>query len=136
MMIYSGPNQGVIGARKGSLTSQGGPLDGKRAFGMLIVLNLARSQGRLTLASADPEDRPELDYNYFGDPTDLPRLRDGVRKGLQIFHSAEMQEVCEAEERHGVAPDSPDAQIDEYIKGGVSTSFHICGATKMGAADD
>ena len=26
---------------------------------MLVILNLARSQGRLTLASADPEDRPE-----------------------------------------------------------------------------
>ena len=51
------------------------------------------AQGRITLASPDPTERPNIDYNYLSDPTDLPRLRDGVRKLLAIGNSKEMQAV-------------------------------------------
>ena len=62
---------------------------------MVLRVDLARSFGRFTLESADPKDRPIIDFGYFNDPSDLPRLRDGARKGLRILGSKEMAAVAE-----------------------------------------
>jgi len=128
MMVFAGPTQGLVRVR-GSKTAI-------RAFNIGIVLNLARSQGRLTLTSADPKDKPRIDYNYLSDPTDLPRLREGVRRGLKILYSKEMEAVVGGLETHGLTESSTDAEIDEFITKTLFTSWHTSGACKMGAASD
>ena len=74
MTLFCGPVQGLLRG-------------GHRSFQVAVRLDLPRSAGRLTLESADPKDRPVINFGYLSDPTDLPRLRDGVRKGLRILCS-------------------------------------------------
>ena len=43
------------------------------------------SEGLLTLASADVNQQPNLDFRFLTDPRDLPRYRDAVRRTVAVF---------------------------------------------------
>lgn len=84
-----------------------------------------------------------IDFGYLNDPTDLPRLRDGVRKGLRLLYSKEMQEVLEGPvpnrqntDLSKLTADSPDAEIDAFVRQAVFSSAHISATCKMGASSD
>ena len=61
-----------------------------RSFSMLPGLMLARSSGTLKLASSDPTEQPEMILNYLNDPTDVARLREGVRLSLELAAGEEL----------------------------------------------
>lgn len=57
-----------------------GPV-GEPVFGLLGAwVNQCVSRGTLSLASADPFDHPVIEENILGRPSDLERLRDGLRR--------------------------------------------------------
>ena len=57
------------------LSTTGEPI----GVGMIVALYLAEGSGNLRLRSANPTDKPLLDYNYLVEESDRRRLREGVR---------------------------------------------------------
>ena len=53
------------------------------------------SRGRLTLASADPDVRPRIDQDLLDEPADLVRMRDGVRRALELLRSGSFDTAFE-----------------------------------------
>ena len=53
-------------------------------FGLSVGLQNAVGFGRLSLQSTDPAVQPDLDYQLFSDPYDRQRMRQAIRKALEI----------------------------------------------------
>eukprot|EP00747_Dinoflagellata_sp_TGD_P044857 gnl/TRDRNA2_/TRDRNA2_143509_c0_seq1.p1 gnl/TRDRNA2_/TRDRNA2_143509_c0~~gnl/TRDRNA2_/TRDRNA2_143509_c0_seq1.p1 ORF type:complete len:435 (+),score=29.07 gnl/TRDRNA2_/TRDRNA2_143509_c0_seq1:132-1307(+) len=132
MMIYAGPMQAMIHSH--SAAGQGA---NSRTFSILPALMLARSAGSVTLKSKDPSAPPKVRLNYFDDPTDLARAREGLRLAMRLGNSTEMSDVIEKQ----LLPvrlneQSSDAELDKYLKDTVSTAHHVSSTCCMGSADD
>lgn len=94
-----------------------------------------KSRGTVRLRSADPRDKPRIHYQFFTDPTDLPTLREGVRKAREVGGQKALDPYRGAE----VAPGdkaTTDADIDAYIRRTAITAHHPAGTCKMGTSAD
>ncbi len=103
---------------------------------MFIVLDLALGSGELLLTSTDPSVQPFLNFNYFSEPFDRERMRDGVRRGIELAKHSAIQDFIE--ERIDLLDsdlESDDA-LDEWMMRKVSTSAHISCTCKMGSSSD
>ena len=111
-----------------------GKLD--HALVMSVGLYLAIGKGSLTLQSADPRVQPLLDYNYLVEEFDRQRLRDGVRRSMDIIENQAFADIAgELMAPDPAALESEDA-LDEWMLGNVSTMHHISCTAKMGPDDD
>ncbi len=107
---------------------------GRREFGLLGVwVNQCVSRGRLALASADPRAHPVIEENMLDADSDRLRLRDGLRRLLDIAR------------RPGVAalgpvtispPDGSDAEVDAWALAHAGDTQHGTSTCPMGAEDD
>ncbi|MEU1335598.1 GMC oxidoreductase [Streptomyces sp. NPDC005865] len=97
----------------------------------------ARSTGRMWLRSADPADKPALDFRYFTDPEghDERTIVDGLKIAREVAATAPFSDWLLRE----VAP-GPDVQSDEdlseYGRRAAHTVYHPAGTCRMGAEDD
>ena len=102
-------------------------------IGMVPHLNLALGSGRVSLASTDPHEQPDLDYNYLREPFDRQRLREAVHICLANWRRATSTGTSS---RSGSAPTDSDLEsddtLDEWLKRNINTSHHISGTCKMG----
>ncbi|MEE1927959.1 GMC oxidoreductase [Streptomyces sp. TRM 70351] len=96
-----------------------------------------RSRGRLYLTSADPDDKPALDFRYFTDEEgyDGRTLVDGIKLARRIaatepFASWLRREVCPGPEV------TSDEELSAYARQVAHTVYHPAGTCRMGAADD
>lgn len=87
------------------------------------------SRGSVTLASADPLDRPLIDPNYFDEPRDLQLTVEGVRRRAEILNAGPFDEV-----RLGRAdPDGlDDAALEQRVRRNASTIWHPTSTCRMG----
>ena len=93
-----------------------------------------RSVGEITLASAHPDDKPNIDHNIFSDERDLDVIVEGVKIARKILQSKAMDAFRGAEKFPG--PDvRTDDQIRDYIRSTVQTIYHPVGTCKMGSDD-
>ncbi len=93
------------------------------------------SKGSVRLASANPEDQPLVDTNYFEDPEDLRLSIEGVRVARRILDSEPLKSIIKQEVFPG--PDvQSDAQIAIHAKRFVKTVYHPVGTARMGADED
>jgi choline dehydrogenase/5-(hydroxymethyl)furfural/furfural oxidase len=118
----------------GGGTADGGP-------GLLCVwANQQRGRGWLGLASPDPDVGPRIEQQLLDDAGDLRRMRDGVKRCLQLVATG----AFDAAFRHigidaagtGLQTLSDDAAIDAWLMATVGDTGHICGTCRMGAPDD
>ena len=107
---------------------------GHRYSSRVAVLH-PRSQGKVTLRSADPYVPPRVFWNLFDDPTDLVTLREGVKALRRIFTTQPMAEVMGDEVRPGPGVESDD-EIDEFLRRNCETAHHPAGTCRMGADDE
>ncbi|MGH1523497.1 GMC family oxidoreductase [Leifsonia sp. L25] len=104
-----------------------------------IAPNVAKphSRGRVTIASADPDEAPVIDYRYFTDASghDERMLVAGVRLAREIAAAEPMRSHLVRE----VFPGS-DVQTDEELSAAQraihQTVYHVSGTCRMGAVDD
>ncbi|MEV6399737.1 GMC oxidoreductase [Streptomyces sp. NPDC051907] len=96
-----------------------------------------RSRGRIYLTSADPSEKPALDFRYFTDEDDYDgrTLVDGIKIARQIAAAEPLagwlkREVCPGPE---VATDE---EISEYARKVAHTVYHPAGTCRMGASGD
>ncbi|MEU6734428.1 GMC oxidoreductase [Streptomyces physcomitrii] len=97
----------------------------------------ARSVGRMWLRSADPEEKPALDFRYFTDPGghDERTLVEGLKIAREVAATAPLRDWLVRE----VAPGPEvrtDAELSAYGRKAAHTVYHPAGTCRMGAADD
>ena len=104
-------------------------------FGLMAVwVNQCFSRGQVRLASLDPADQPLIEENMLDDPRDRERMRDGVRRLLQIVRRPATQAIGGMGPL-AVDPDDDDA-LDAFALATVGDTQHATSTCAMGAADD
>ena len=105
------------------------------AFGVHPVLLHPRSQGEVTLRSADPAALVRIVNNFLADPADVATLRAAFRLAEDLAHKRPM----DAFRGKRLAPGSAlktDAEIDDWIRNNVITVNHPLGTCAMGGGPD
>jgi len=106
---------------------------------MAIAPNVAkpRSRGRVWITSADPDERPSIDYRYFTDPAgaDEAVLVAAVRAARRIGESEPMASQLVREVFPGPQATS-DAGISALARATHQTVYHVSGTCRMGADGD
>ncbi len=103
---------------------------------MTCILQQAESAGELRLASADPLDKPLIDYRYLRSENDRRRLREAVRLCRQILAQPAFASIVgDAVSPSATEIDSDDA-LDDWLLRNVFTTYHTSGSCKMGPASD
>ena len=109
--------------------------------GLLCVwANQQRGRGWLGLTSPDPDVGPRIEQQLLDDAGDLRRLRDGVKRCLQLAATgafdAAFEHIAIDPTGTGLETLSDDAAIDAWLMATVGDTGHICGTCRMGAPDD
>lgn len=94
-------------------------------------VNRPVSRGSVALASADPLDRPRIDFNYLSHAEDLRCAMAGVRWNLKILYARAFDDIRGEE----VAPGTHlrrDADIGAFVRRTASTTWHPAGTCRMG----
>ena len=103
---------------------------------MTACLYLAIGKGELKLRSTDPNEQPELNYNYFEEEEDLRRMRECVRLCAEVGGGDSYSGIVS----HRLQPTdnqlNSDSALDLWLKQNVRTSHHISGTCRMGPAED
>ena len=95
----------------------------------------SKSRGTVTLASADPRDKPLIRFNYMSHPDDWEEMRACVRLTREIFQQPAFAPYRGREIQPG-ADCVTDEQIDAFIADKVESALHPSCTAKMGRADD
>jgi choline dehydrogenase len=104
------------------------------SFPMVSLLG-SQSEGRVRLASADPEASLDIRHSHLDDPADLDAITDGVELVADLLSSSPLGETLE------LLPDSNPAwghrdQIRTWLRKRVGTMFHPSGTCRMAPAAD
>ena len=121
----------------------GGAAGGQTAGGpglLCLWANQQSSRGWLGLASPDPDVSPRIEQRLLDDHADLVRMRDGVKRCLELVAGGAFGTAFE----HigidmtgtGVEALADDAAIDAWLMATVGDTGHICGTARMGASED
>ncbi|CAM03471.1 choline oxidase [Saccharopolyspora erythraea NRRL 2338] len=95
----------------------------------------ARSTGRLWLRSADPDEKPALDFGYFTDPDSHDELT--IVEGLRIAREVAATEPLRSWLVREVAPGpqvTGGEELSEYGRHAAHTVYHPAGTCAMGPA--
>ncbi|KGJ03584.1 choline dehydrogenase [Paracoccus halophilus] len=95
----------------------------------------SKSRGTIRLKSADPQEAPEIRFNYMSHADDWAEFRACVRLTREIFGQTAFAEYKGHEIQPGEEVVS-DAQIDDFIREHAESAYHPCGTARMGAATD
>src|SRR6266851_1004412 len=98
------------------------------------------SRGRLRITSRDPETDPEIRLQMLSDPRDLNRLRDAMRRLIEIANHPAIRAIASAAGlgRDGQTPAGTSAAppSDEWMLDHCFDVQHAAGTCRMGATSD
>jgi choline dehydrogenase len=95
----------------------------------------SKSRGWVRLASANPEDKPRVLFNYLSEPDDWTEMRACVRLTREIFAQPAFDRYRGRELQPGEGVQT-DEQIDAFIRDKVESAYHPSCSCKMGSAQD
>ncbi|MGY6278363.1 GMC family oxidoreductase [Methylomonas sp. MgM2] len=101
---------------------------------LTAYINRPESRGTVKLASADPLDRPVVDFNYFSADDDLRCAMAGVRWNLKILYGKAFDDIRGQEVAPGLQNHSDEA-LENFVRRTASTTWHPAGTCKMGRDD-
>ena len=109
--------------------------------GLLVSwINQSFSRGSLRLASSNPEDQPIIEENMLADHGDLVRLRDAVRRMIEIARQPSFDHTVAhiSIDMRGTQVEAldSDADIDAWLRKSSSDAQHICATAAMGHVVD
>lgn len=99
--------------------------------GFFLSLLRPKSRGTLTLRSANPFDYPLLQPNYLAAEDDVRTFVDGIRFVRKLAQTKAFADYIKAEVAPGIDIQS-DAELAEYIRETVGTTWHFSCTCKMG----
>ncbi len=96
-----------------------------------------RSRGNITLTTADINEHPVINLNYFSDPEnyDLEKLIRGIRYSRKLATTQAFNDLVDMEQLPGNAVQS-DQEIADYILDTCETVYHPSGTCRMGEDSD
>ncbi|WP_189060768.1 FAD-dependent oxidoreductase [Longimycelium tulufanense] len=108
----------------------------EQGFALTPNVARARSEGTVRLRSANPDDKPLIDFRYFTDPEgyDERIMLAGVHLAREIMAQAPLREWVDKELSPGAAM-VEDADLSEYVRRTANTVYHPAGTCRMGAPD-
>ncbi len=92
------------------------------------------SRGRITLRSADPTWKPQIDAGYLSEDEDLEALVAGVRQGRDLVREGPLARIVGEEWYPGRDASSPD-QLRDAVRAKVETLYHPVSSCRMGTDD-
>ena len=95
----------------------------------------SKSRGTVTLRSADPRDKPKIQFNYMSHPDDWAEMRACVRLTREIFQKAAFAAWRGREIQPG-ADCTSDEAIDSFIAEHVESALHPSCTCKIGDPGD
>ena len=106
-----------------------------------VWINQCYSEGRLRLASPDPEVDPVIDEDMVSDERDRVRLVDGLRRVSELVTSDALEGIAAGPlldrfMQPFPAPDATDDELAAFALRAASDAQHICGTARMGAGSD
>ena len=109
----------------------GVPTDDFSGIGLGSFLIYPTSRGHVHIQSADPDQDPSMNANYFSNEEDLAKALKGMRLLRQIATHPEMKKHIIDESEPGFSYDSDDEIID-FMKRTGQTSWHPISSCRMG----
>lgn len=104
-------------------------------FGIRPTLLHPKSRGKVYLRSNDPQAAPGIAYNFFSEPEDLVRLRNGFKIARGIAFQSPLDSYRDSEINPGASART-DAEIEAWLRRSVVTAHHPCGTCAMGPVLD
>ncbi|MBB2167658.1 choline dehydrogenase [Gluconacetobacter aggeris] len=95
----------------------------------------SKSRGWVRLRSADPAEKPKIQFNYMSHPDDWTDMRACVRLTREIFAQPAFDPFRGEELQPGTDCTSDD-RIDAFIRRKVESALHPSCTCRMGATDD
>jgi len=92
----------------------------------------SKSKGFVRLRSADPNDDPQICFNYMSHPEDWEEFRAAVRHTREIFAQPALAPYSGVELSPGSDVQS-DEDLDHFLKGAVESAYHPSCTCKMGS---
>ena len=121
-------------------SSVSSPLGGdhRKAEGVHLScqLQLPVGGGELRLASNDPKVQPDLHYRYFDEYPDRKRMREAVRKCVEMAEHSAFRNIVTRRVTPTDWDMASDKALDDWLRNNVSTSHHISGTCMMGPSSD
>lgn len=105
------------------------------AFQIHIGLMRAQSRGRITLRDKNPASPPRILVNYLDDPRDLEVMRAGVRLVRELVEQPAFRPLA-GDEFYPGPEIRTDAQLDQALRDGIETQWHLSGTARMGSETD
>ena len=107
-------------------------------IGTDLVVGLMRpvGTGSLSLASADPNVQPAMNYNFLSDPFDLKRAREAIRLCIRLSEHGDFRDVFDERLEPKDSDLETDEALDQWMMREVGTYSHISGTCKMGTESD
>ncbi len=97
-----------------------------------LIMMQARARGEMKLTSADPADKPSLNFHYLENDIDLARARDGMRLAARLLETRPYREIGARRFSPTDQELSSDAALDDFLRTHVGTSIHMSGTCRMG----
>ena len=95
-----------------------------------VWVNQCVSRGSVRLASTDPFAQPIVEENMLDDPSDVTRLRDGVRRVFELRRHAAIAAI--GKPMWMLADDASDAEIDAFNLANCGDTQHATSTCAMG----
>jgi choline dehydrogenase/5-(hydroxymethyl)furfural/furfural oxidase len=107
---------------------------------LFVCLHQQVSRGRLALPPHDSEAPPTIEEALLEAPSDLARMRDGIRRALDLLAQPPLSAVVEDATidltGRGVDALTEDRAMDRWLPETVASTSHICSTCRMGAPND
>ncbi|WP_195167467.1 GMC family oxidoreductase [Mycobacteroides abscessus] len=106
--------------------------DGHSGAGFTISPTIIqpKSRGTVRMVSTDPMANLEVDPNYLSDPADLAVIMEGVQICRDLTDTKALKAVRGEEIRPGRG--TSEADLEDYIRSTLTTTFHPSGTCRMG----
>ena len=109
-----------------------GPRPQRHGLTLTAYVARPKSIGRLTLATANPLDKPVIDPNYLDDPYDIRATLAGIHWNRRILAAKAFKNMLGEELTPGTSLQS-DEELTDYIRKTASTTWHPVGTCRMGS---
>lgn len=110
-------------------------------FGLIGVwVNECFSRGTVRLASADPLAQPIVEENMLHEPSDVLRMRDGIKRLIALARRPGFADIAEfvgiGATTAGIDTLDSDAAIDAWVMQNAGDTQHGTSSCRMGSPDD
>ena len=102
---------------------------------LAVSMVTARSTGRVSLTSSDPNSLPRVEHRHYSDPGDMERMCDGIELATEIFSSSPLASINRPLEDRRWATNDRDS-LRALVRERSQTTNHCSGTAKVGPTSD